>query len=123
MCQARKGLLGRAERPISVRNRWTGGKMYRTVVLLFLRDTREWAMNCQNCGAAMTLVAGRDYFRCNYCLSFHFPAGSGEDGVRVLGGGSGLDCPVCHESLQDGRVESEPVQYCQRCRGFLATNP
>lgn len=80
-------------------------------------------MNCQNCGAAMTLVAGRDYFRCNYCLSFHFPAGSGEDGVRVVGGGSGLDCPVCHESLQDGRVESEPVQYCQRCRGFLATNP
>lgn len=79
-------------------------------------------MNCRNCGAAMTLVAGRDYFRCDYCLSFHFPAGTGEDGVHIVGGTSGLACPVCREPLKDGRVEGEPVQYCPRCRGFLTGN-
>jgi Zn-finger nucleic acid-binding protein len=25
--------------------------------------------------------------------------------------------------MQDGRVENEPIQFCSRCRGFLATNP
>jgi len=71
----------------------------------------------------MTLVPGRDYFRCDYCLSFQFPPGSGEDGVRLVGGASGLDCPVCRTGLQEGRIEGEPVQYCPHCRGFLATNP
>jgi Zn-finger nucleic acid-binding protein len=80
-------------------------------------------MNCGNCGAAMTPVAGRDYFRCDYCLSFHFPEAAGGDGVRVVGGPTGCDCPVCDRPLADGRVEGEPVHYCGRCRGFLATNP
>jgi Zn-finger nucleic acid-binding protein len=80
-------------------------------------------MNCPNCGAAMTLVAGRDYYRCDYCHSFHFPPGTGEDGVRVLDGVTGLDCPCCAKPLKNGRIENEPVQFCSRCRGFLATNP
>ncbi len=71
----------------------------------------------------MTLVAGRDYFRCDYCVSFEFPAGTGEDGVRVVGGPAAWDCPVCRERLLDGRIEGEPVNFCPRCRGFLATNP
>jgi Zn-finger nucleic acid-binding protein len=71
----------------------------------------------------MTLVAGRDYFRCDYCISFHFPEGTGEDGVRVLENPTGLECPVCRSALQDGRVEGEAVQFCSSCRGFLATNP
>jgi Zn-finger nucleic acid-binding protein len=71
----------------------------------------------------MTLVAGRDYFRCDYCHSFHFPPGAGDDGVRLVDGLTGLDCPVCLEHLQNGRIEGEPVQYCPKCRGFLSTNP
>src|SRR5262245_60424644 len=78
-------------------------------------------MNCRNCGAAMDLVAGRDYFRCDYCTSFYFPNETG-DGVRVVGGPSGLACPVCETALQDGRVEGESVHYCPNCRGFLAAN-
>jgi Zn-finger nucleic acid-binding protein len=69
----------------------------------------------------MTLVAGRDYFRCDYCTSFHFPNDTG-DGIRVVGGPGALACPVCRHSLEDGRVENEPVHYCSHCRGFLATN-
>jgi Zn-finger nucleic acid-binding protein len=80
-------------------------------------------MNCRNCGAAMTLVAGRDYFRCDYCVSFHFPDGTGDDGVRVVGGPTQLACPICREALREGRAEGEPVQFCSGCRGFLATNP
>lgn len=79
-------------------------------------------MNCTNCGAAMTLVAGRDYFRCDYCHSFHFPPASGEDGVRVVDSASGLDCPVCQLPLENGRIENEAVQFCSHCRGFLCTN-
>lgn len=80
-------------------------------------------MNCRNCGAAMSLVTGREYFRCDYCISFHFPDGVGDDGVRVVGPQADLDCPICHQRLQDGRIENEPVQFCANCRGFLATNP
>lgn len=79
-------------------------------------------MNCVNCGAAMTLVAGRDYFRCDYCQSFHFPESAGGDGVRVVGGPTSCACPVCQLVLADGRVEGEAVQFCGRCRGFLASN-
>jgi len=79
-------------------------------------------MNCANCGAAMTPVDGRDYFRCGYCLSFHFPESEG-DGVYVVGGPTGCACPVCQVALADGRVEGEAVQFCPHCRGFLATNP
>ena len=77
-------------------------------------------MNCRNCGAAMDLVAGRDYFRCDYCTSFHFPNDTGE-GVRIVGGPSNLICPVCRHALQEGRIEGEPVYTCVHCRGFLTT--
>ena len=80
-------------------------------------------MNCTNCGAAMTIVAGRDYFRCDHCISFRFPPGAGEEGVHVVGGTCGLECPVCKSPLEDGRIEGESVCYCPKCRGFLASNP
>lgn len=80
-------------------------------------------MNCLNCGAAMDLVDGRDYFHCEYCQSYCFPPGTGDDGVRVVGGATQLNCPLCTSSLVEARIEGESVEFCPRCRGFLASNP
>ena len=50
-------------------------------------------MNCANCGAGLNPVSNRNYFRCPYCETFHFPQEMG-DGVAVLGGEARFDCPV-----------------------------
>ncbi len=76
-------------------------------------------MNCKNCGAPMTLVPGRDYFFCEYCMSYAFPEKS-SDGVRVLGEDSGVKCPVCHDTLSPASVAKTYVLHCERCRGILA---
>jgi Zn-finger nucleic acid-binding protein len=79
-------------------------------------------MNCPDCGAAMEVVANRNYFRCSHCGNCEFPEETG-DGVRVLSDPSGLNCPVCAKPLQAAIIEGEPVAYCARCRGFLTHLP
>lgn len=80
------------------------------------------ALNCANCGAAMEPVGSRNYFRCPYCESFHFPDET-PDGVAVIGDESRLGCPVCNEKLVAAAIHGDPVRYCRTCRGFLADNP
>jgi Zn-finger nucleic acid-binding protein len=81
-------------------------------------------MNCPNCGAAMELKEGRDYFVCAYCTTFHFPKEAPEsaDGVTALGGECDLNCPVCEKRLTPGVIERQRVYYCTTCRGVLTTN-
>ncbi|MBN2446799.1 MAG: zf-TFIIB domain-containing protein [Phycisphaerae bacterium] len=71
----------------------------------------------------MKLVPGRDYFVCEYCTTFGFPAKS-KDGVSVtvLGDVSDLNCPVCAVNLVPAAVAGHEVLYCTRCRGMLASN-
>jgi Zn-finger nucleic acid-binding protein len=78
-------------------------------------------MNCANCGGGLRPVGNRSYFRCPYCETFHFPEETG-DGVAVVGGDSVLACPVCAEALTAAAIDGCEVNYCRRCRGFLATN-
>jgi Zn-finger nucleic acid-binding protein len=78
-------------------------------------------MNCANCGAALEPVGNRDYFRCPYCQTFYFPRET-EDGVAILGGETPLNCPVCVQQLTRAAIDGHPVSYCERCRGFLASN-
>lgn len=75
-------------------------------------------MNCENCGAPLKLVPGRDYFFCEYCGSFHFPDAN-RDGVRVLGETSQMTCPVCRIDLVSGSVDEVRVLTCPKCRGVL----
>lgn len=75
-------------------------------------------MNCENCGAPLKLVPGRDYFFCEHCGSFHFPDAN-RDGVRLLGEDTGLACPVCREELVSGSVGEVRVRTCPKCRGIL----
>lgn len=81
-------------------------------------------MNCQNCGAALRIIDGRDYCICDYCASFHFPddAGAGRDRVQVFNQAGELSCPVCALPLELGSIAGRRVQYCRHCRGVLATN-
>jgi Zn-finger nucleic acid-binding protein len=78
-------------------------------------------MNCANCGGGLRPVGNRNYFRCPYCETFHFPDETG-DGVAVLGGEARFACPVCEETLAQAAIDGHDVSYCRTCRGFLATN-
>jgi Zn-finger nucleic acid-binding protein len=79
---------------------------------------RSIGLNCENCGAPLKLVPGRDYFFCEHCGSFHFPDAN-RDGVRQLGEASNMACPVCREDLVTGSVEEVRVLTCPKCRGIL----
>jgi Zn-finger nucleic acid-binding protein len=77
-------------------------------------------MNCENCGAPMTVYPNRDYFTCEYCGSFHIPAES-EEGVRVLDQTSEeIGCPVCQTTLHHAKIEKFRVYHCPNCHGNLA---
>ncbi|HVK14451.1 MAG TPA: zf-TFIIB domain-containing protein [Gemmataceae bacterium] len=78
-------------------------------------------MNCANCGAGLQPVGGRDYFRCPYCETFHFPTPT-TDGVADLGGGTPFACPVCADPLTTAAIHGHDVSYCRTCRGFLCPN-
>ncbi len=78
-------------------------------------------MNCANCGGGLRPVGNRDYFRCPYCETFHFPTETG-DGVATIGEVLADECPVCAERLTLAAIHGHEVSYCQTCRGFLATN-
>jgi Zn-finger nucleic acid-binding protein len=69
----------------------------------------------------MTLIDQRDYFRCEFCATFHFsePAGASADGVKSLGEASERDCPVCQLALVEGLLDGSRVLHCERCRGVL----
>jgi Zn-finger nucleic acid-binding protein len=66
-------------------------------------------------------VGNRNYFRCPYCETFHFPQETG-DGVAVAGGDAAFSCPVCADPLVHAAIDGHEVSYCRTCRGFLATN-
>lgn len=78
-------------------------------------------MNCANCGGGLEPVGNRNYFRCRYCQTFHFPAETG-DGVAVTGDAAGCDCPVCKTALSAAAVRGQSVLHCTTCRGVLMSN-
>jgi Zn-finger nucleic acid-binding protein len=67
----------------------------------------------------MSLKPGKDFLRCEYCETLHFPDVN-SDGVRVLGVESERPCPYCpHVNLVHSSIGGERVLYCNRCRGLL----
>ena len=76
-------------------------------------------MNCKNCGAPMRLVRERDYWKCDYCVSFHFPSPSA-DGVKRLGPRADRTCPACQGPLMVASLDGRRVEQCARCEGLLA---
>jgi Zn-finger nucleic acid-binding protein len=76
-------------------------------------------MNCPNCGAALTPVANRDLFRCEYCQTVQVPAVN-PDGLVPLDRDHRFDCPCCQKRLKVGRIEGKGVAHCPACHGFLA---
>ena len=79
-------------------------------------------MNCQNCGAAMALVASRRYFHCRHCGTYHFLDKVEADGVRIVGQApDATRCPVCATAMAQALLEddSQPIDFCARCRGIL----
>ena len=68
-------------------------------------------MNCSNCGAPLTPVAGRDYFQCKHCetLNFPEPLADSADGIASLGEPGEHVCPICSERLLLGSIAMVPV--------------
>jgi Zn-finger nucleic acid-binding protein len=81
-------------------------------------------MNCGNCGAPLTPVEGRDYFRCTFCATCHFPqkAEGSPDAIIPLSQPGDCECPLCAQALRQGAIEGYTIQYCEDCRGLLTTN-
>jgi len=75
-------------------------------------------MNCPSCGAPMRLEEDQDSFHCEYCKNIFFPE-KNEEGVRVLGEPSGLNCPVCSTGLVHAAIGGGRILYCTGCRGML----
>jgi LSD1 subclass zinc finger protein len=81
-------------------------------------------MKCNNCGAPLTLVEGRDHYVCAYCATFHYPPRDepDHDGLVALEQASDAQCPRCDAALAEGMLDSRRVAYCARCRGMLLSN-
>jgi Zn-finger nucleic acid-binding protein len=75
-------------------------------------------LNCENCGAPLKPVPGRDYLFCDHCGSFHFPIAN-RDGVHLLGESSNMVCPICREDLVSGTVDEVKLLICNKCHGIL----
>ena len=84
-----------------------------------MNQSRDEFPSCENCGAPMQPVRGRDYLYCEYCGSFAFPEPS-PDGVVLLGQRGEVDCPVCSTTLTTAAVAEVRVLQCTTCRGVLA---
>ncbi len=78
-------------------------------------------MNCENCGAQIRPVEGRNYMTCGYCHTSQFPTELEDSADRItpLYEPGDVACPVCREHLVAGTVEKVRIVYCHRCRGIL----
>jgi len=85
---------------------------------LLINSRGAEALDCDNCGAPMRLVQGRDYFACDHCSSFYFPT-ENRDHLRVLGELTSLDCPLCRTPLVTASVAGGHAWHCRTCRGVL----
>ncbi|MCP4589315.1 MAG: zf-TFIIB domain-containing protein [bacterium] len=81
-------------------------------------------MKCDNCGAPLAIVEGRDYFRCSYCATVCFPTESTATADRVTSLETQADaiCPLCAVHLIAGAMDGRPVRHCSTCRGVLLTS-
>ena len=75
-------------------------------------------MTCPSCGAPMRLQDGRECLTCEYCKTEYFPE-KNEDGVRVLGEPTSLNCPACATPLVHASIDRHRIQYCTKCRGAM----
>ncbi|MFQ5421131.1 MAG: zf-TFIIB domain-containing protein [Anaerolineae bacterium] len=76
-------------------------------------------MHCKNCGAPLALVGGRNYFYCEYCRSYFFPAASSDEVVVLDGPLDDVRCPACKAYLARASVDGHNGWHCQNCHGFL----
>lgn len=78
-------------------------------------------MNCENCGAPLQVVDGREHFTCAYCFSFLFPTDLHDSADRIKSTGQQTDrqCPVCELPMVAGAIDGRSMCVCQRCRGIL----
>jgi len=79
-------------------------------------------MNCENCGAPLKLVDGRDHFRCEFCGTLNFPTAVADavDGVKPLGKPADEACPACERPMDHASIDGARVLFCGTCRGVFA---
>lgn len=75
-------------------------------------------MNCKNCGAPVKPVRGQEYFYCDYCEAVLLLTPT-DEGIKVIGTPSDMECPVCKKELVLARLEGSEIFYCTKCHGYL----
>jgi LSD1 subclass zinc finger protein len=78
-------------------------------------------MNCENCGAPLRHIDGREHFRCEHCETFRFaaPLADSIDRVVLLAEAGEHACPACETPLTDAALDGAKVLCCEACRGLL----
>lgn len=66
----------------------------------------------------MRIDVEKTRWQCDYCGGVEVP-NPDADGVALLGGSTGLECPVCHVQLVHAAVRNVPLFACPVCRGVL----
>lgn len=75
-------------------------------------------MNCEQCGAPMSVEKDGDFFHCKYCGDYAFPDPN-KDGVALLDEVSSYACPVCKKLLVTASIGNIRIFSCPNCRGNL----
>lgn len=65
-------------------------------------------------------ISAKGLYTCGHCGTTSIPERLDRDGVHVLGPGDGRrKCPACRSALVRAMLDEYPIDYCERCRGFL----
>lgn len=81
-------------------------------------------MNCQNCGAPLSVAAFSDVASCLHCGTQH-ELSQGERGAdRIVWGAESadMDCPRCAEALVQAVLDGHRASACPECHGLMMTN-
>jgi len=75
-------------------------------------------VNCKNCAGTLEIVPNRDYYKCSYCDSLHFPKENSEN-IKIFNQKKKRFCPKCKESLNLASIHNIKILHCEKCRGNL----
>ena len=77
-------------------------------------------MNCRSCGGPIE-TASASHGSCGYCGGVQAVAAAGDEGVVLLAGETGGDCPTCRVPLRRASLDGRAAAACPGCLGVLVT--
>ncbi len=76
-------------------------------------------ISCKKCGGVTNIVAGQEYYKCEYCTSLILLQEVSVDRILPTNFALNCCCPSCSQAMQTGLIEGQRVMYCTSCFGVL----